>query len=293
MKVGFIQEHAEQFDITVMCRLLDISRSGYYAALRRPVGQRATDNETLVVAIRAVYDTHRQVYGSPRIWRQLSKQGVECGRHRVARLMRYHGIVARQWRRCRATTDSRHSLPVADNVLARDFRATAVNQKWVADITYIRTEEGWLYLAAVMDLCSRRIVGWSMSERINAQLVLAAQVMAIQTRCPAPGLLQHTDRGSQYASYDYQQLLSHQRACASMSGKGNCYDNAAMESFFHTLKTELIYQRRYHTHQQARVEVFEYIEVFYNRQRQHSSLGYKSPVEFEAELTHAAPACPP
>jgi transposase InsO family protein len=182
---------------------------------------------------------------------------------------------------------------VAGNILARDFRATAVNQKWVADITYIRTEEGWLYLAAVMDLFSRRIVGWSMSQRINAALVLAAQMMALQARCPAPGLLQHTDRGSQYASDDYQQLLSDHRSRASMSGVGNCYDNAAMESFFHTLKTELIHRRRYQTHQQARVEVFEYIEVFYNRQRQHSALGYKSPAEFEEEQLQAPSACPP
>jgi transposase InsO family protein len=293
MKVGFIRQHAEQFDITVMCRLLGVSRSGYYAALRRPVSRRARENEELTEAIRAVHSAHRQVYGSPRIWRQLRRQGIGCGRHRVARLMRQHGIAARQRQRCRTTTNSRHTLPVAGNVLARDFRATAVNQKWVADITYIRTEEGWLYLAAVMDLFSRRIVGWSMSARINAALVLAAQTMALHARCPAPGLLQHTDRGSQYASDDYQQLLSDHRSCASMSGVGNCYDNAAMESFFHTLKTELIYQRRYPTHAQARADIFDYIEVFYNRQRQHSTLGYKSPAEFEADLAQGPPACPP
>lgn len=276
-----------------MCRVLGISRSGYYAAMTRPDSQRTVANRQLIEQIDAAFDAHRQIYGSPRLWRSLRNQGVACGRHRVARLMRDRGLVARQRRRFRATTDSAHQLPIARNLLEQDFRAMEINQKWVADITYIRTDEGWLYLAAVMDLCSRRIVGWSMSVRINRDLVLAAQRMAITVRCPGPGLVQHTDRGSQYASWDYQNLLAEQKARASMSGRGNCYDNAAMESFFHTLKTELVHHRRYQTHQEARADVFEYIEVFYNRQRQHSTLGYKSPAEFEAQLANQTPTCPP
>lgn len=293
MKVEFIRGHRDEFDITVMCRLLGISRSGYYAAIARPASRRSIANQQLSEQIQSAFDAHRQVYGSPRLWRSLRRDGTVCGRHRVARLMRDRGLVARQRRRFKATTDSNHQLPIAENLLRRNFRAEKINQKWVADITYIWTDEGWLYLAAVMDLCSRRIVGWSMSPRINRDLVLEAQRMAIVTRRPEPGLVQHTDRGSQYASWDYQDLLSTQKARASMSGRGNCYDNAAMESFFHTLKTELVHHRRYQTHLEARADVFEYIEVFYNRQRQHSALGYKSPAEFEDELANTLSACPP
>lgn len=293
MKVEFIRAHRDEFDITVMCRLLGISRSGYYAAIDRPASRRSIANQALLEQIGTAFEAHRQVYGSPRLWRCLSSQGIACGRHRVARLMRDATLVARQRRCFRATTDSDHQLPIAENLLRRNFTAEKINQKWVADITYIRTDEGWLYLAAVMDLCSRRIVGWSMSSRITRDLVIEAQRMAIAARSPEPGLVQHTDRGSQYASWDYQQLLSRQQARASMSGRGNCYDNAAMESFFHTLKTELVHHRRYQTQYEARAEVFEYIEVFYNRQRQHSALGYKSPAEFEAELANIPSTCPP
>jgi transposase InsO family protein len=276
-----------------MCRALAVSRSGYYAWRDRRPSERSQANERLVARIRQIYHDARCVYGAPRIHAELRAQQVLCGRHRVARLMRKHQIRARQYRRRRNTTDSRHQLPVAVNLLQQDFHAQAANQKWVADITYISTAEGWLYLAAVVDLFSRRVVGWSMQSVMTAELVIEAQQMAFATRQPGQGLLQHTDRGSQYASDAYQRLLRQQQTTPSMSGRGNCYDNAAMESFFHTLKTELVAHCRWQTRQEARLAIFEYIEVFYNRQRRHSSLGYRSPVEFEIAAAHNNVVCPP
>jgi len=276
-----MQEHEKQFHTAAMCRALRVSRSGYYSWLMRPESNRSRENRRLLAQITDVHKRSRGVYGSPRVHWQLRKAGERCSRGRVARLMRAAGIAAKQQRKYAATTDSRHNLPVATNLLERRFNVAAPNTVWVGDITYIPTHEGWLYLSAVMDLNSRYIAGWSMQERLESDLAVEALRMAYARRKPARGLLHHTDRGSQYASGAYQELLAEYGMKASMSGKGDCYDNAPMESFFHTLKTELIHQRSYLSREEAKRDIFEYIEVFYNRQRLHSSLGYQSPAEFE------------
>lgn len=282
MRYRFIKEHEKQFQSAVMCQALRVSRSGYYAWQNREESSRSRENKRLLVEIKAVHKKSRGTYGSPRVYRQLRKAGETCSRGRVARLMRAAGIAAKHKRKYVATTDSRHSLPIAANLLERRFQADTPNKVWLSDITYIPTHEGWLYLSAVMDLHSRYIAGWSMREDMESGLVMGALNMAYRRRKPAPGLLHHTDRGRQYASKDYKQLLSEYGMQQSMSGKGDCYDNAPMESFFHTLKTELVHQRRYRSREEAKREIFEYIEVFYNRQRLHSSLDYCSPAEFEA-----------
>jgi transposase InsO family protein len=238
-------------------------------------------NDKLSKQMKQLYADSRGTYGSPRIHAALVAQGVSCGVHRVARLMRQHGLRARGKRRYRRTTDSSHAYPVAPNLLNRQFTASASNQKWVGDITYIPTGEGWLYLAAILDLYSRRVVGWAMDSSMSQQLTLSALKMAVQQRQPQAGLLQHTDRGRQYAAGMYQSLLRHYQMRQSMSRSGNCYDNAPMESFFATLKAELANYGQYVTRRQARTEIFEYIELFYNRQRRHSALGYLSPLQFE------------
>jgi putative transposase len=239
------------------------------------------ENERLLEAIRAIHRSSRGIYGSPRIHAELRGLSKGYGRKRIARLMREHGIHAKRKRKFRATTDSKHGFPVSGNVLDRKFSVATANRAWVADITYVATRGGWLYLAAVMDLYSRRIVGWAMDSRMGRHLVEDALHMACINRNPGPGLLHHSDRGSQYASDDYQQLLTSHGMVCSMSRRGNCWDNAVMESFFGTLKTELIYHRNYETRSVAQSEIFEYIEVFYNRQRLHSALGYRSPEDFE------------
>jgi transposase InsO family protein len=265
-----------------MCRLLGVSASGYYAWRQRQPSARQMANETMVERIRAIHADSEATYGSPRVHAELKAQGIQCNKKRVERLMRVHGIQARQRKRRRPrTTDSRHSLPVAPNMLNREFEAEVPDQKWVTDITYIPTAEGWLYLAAVMDLYSRRIVGWSMASRYTSKLVKDALKLAVAQRQPGPGLVHHSDRGSQYASADYQVLLIAWGMVASMSRQGNCYDNAPMESFFGTLKTERVHHRRYRTRAEARQDIFHYIEVFYNRKRRHSALGYMSPDQFE------------
>lgn len=266
-----------------MCRVLQVSTSGYYDWRRRPPVSREAD-EKLLVEIKAIHAESKRRYGSPRVHKKLRQRGIRCGQKRVARLMREHGLRARRRRRFKATTDSRHTLPVAENVLERQFEAEVPDARWAADITYIWTQQGWLYLAVVMDLFSRRIVGWSMQETMERSLVISALQMALRARRPPPGLLHHSDRGSQYASGDYQELLRQASCTCSMSRKGNCWDNAPLESFFSTLKTELVYERRFETRQQARAEIFEFIEVWYNRQRLHSSLGYLSPADYEAEM---------
>lgn len=271
-----------------MCRVLGVSVSGYYAWRRRPVSQRTQANAALLVAIRRIYTESQGTYGSPRIWAELHATGERCGENRVARLMQQAQLRARgKGQRRVMTTDSRHTLPVAANVLKQAFTATAPNQKWVGDITYIATRQGWLYLAAVLDLFSRRIVGWAMGDRIDSALVVAALTMALQQRRPAPGLLFHCDRGSQYASQLYRQALADHGLELSMSRTGNCYDNAVMESFWSTLKAERTDHQDYRTHAAARVDIFRYLEGFYNRQRRHSTLGYLSPMAFEQ---HAAQA---
>ncbi len=272
------------YPILVLCEHLEVSASGYYDWLNRRTapGPRALANQTLSQQIRAIHAQSRQTYGSPRIVNELRKQGCHHGRNRIARLMQQAQLCGRQQRRYRVqTTDSNHDQPIAPNHLAQVPKATAPNQLWVADITYIQTREGWLYLAAILDLYSRKIVGWAMSEHIDTSLVLKALAMALLHRQPPANLLIHSDRGVQYASADYRQTLAQAGLVASMSRKANCYDNATMESFWSTLKLELVYRRDFATRSQARTETFDYIESFYNRQRAHSALSYHSPVDFE------------
>ena len=286
MKFSFIKEHLSgQFPVGVCCQVLEVSRSGYYAWRDRPAGARELRREELTRKVRAAHRGNRGVYGSPRIFRVLKAEGEAACENTVAKVMREAGIRAKTKRKfVPRTTDSSHERPVAGNLLGRDFAADLPDRKWAADITYVPTAEGWLYLAAVLDLCSRKVVGWGMADHMRTDLVSDALHMALARRRPGGGLLHHSDRGSQYASDDYRHLLrSHGIAC-SMSGRGDCWDNAAMESFFATLKTELVNHEHYETREQARASIFEYIEVFYNRKRLHSSLGYLSPEQFEAGL---------
>jgi putative transposase len=274
------------YAILSLCANLEVSPSGYYDWQKRRAtpGPRAVENQTLAKQIEAIHVQSRQTYGSPRIADALRKQGCRHGRNRIARLMREEGLCGRRKGRYRVqTTDSNHDQPIAPNRLAEAPKATAANQLWVADITCIETQEGWLYLAAILDLYSRKIVGWAMSERIDTALVLKALGMALLHRKPPAALPLHSDRGVQYASGDYRRALDQAGLLASMSRKGNCYDNATMESFWSTLKLELIYRRNFATRAQARSQIFDYIESFYNRQRAHSALGYHSPVDFELQ----------
>ncbi len=279
----FIATHASQYPVTVLCRVLGVARSGYYAWRTRPESRRRQADRQLEAQIRQVHATSRRTYGSPRIHAELQVQGVRCSEKRVARVMRRAGIRACRPHKHRTTTDSCHTSPVAPNRLQRDFAAPEANRKWTADITYIATDEGWLYLAVVLDLFSRRVIGWSMQPRLERQLVLAALRMALAQRRPTGPLLHHSDRGSQYASGDYQACLVAAGIQCSMSRRGDCFDNAPVESFFGTLKTELVDQQVFATRKHAQSAIFEYIEIWYNRQRRHSALGYRSPVEFEAQ----------
>lgn len=277
----FIANHASQFPVTIQCRVLEVGRSGFYAWRGRCPSAHTTRDQELGAQIRTVFVASRQTYGSPRIHAELHIDGVTVGRKRVARLMRQSGLVARQRRPSAIrTTDSNHQQPLASNVLDRQFTADAPNQRWMTDITYLATREGWLYLAVVLDLFARMVVGWAMRTSLDRELVLAALTDAIGRRQPAPGLLHHSDRGSQYASGDYQALLIAHGMIGSMSRKGNCWDNAPMESFFATLKAELEHQV-FDTHAEARRAVFMYIEQFYNRQRRHSTLAYATPLATE------------
>jgi len=275
--------------VGLLCTTLRVSRSGFYAWLGRDESDRARGNRDLTELIRGVFTDSREIYGAPRVFRTLRHRGMTCGRHRVARLMRDAGLRSKTRRRFRVkTTDSNHNFPIAPDRLDRDFRASAANQVWVSDMTYIRTDEGWLYLAVTMDLFSRKIVGWSMAASMHADIVVNAMRMAINQRRPEPGLIHHSDRGTQYASEAFRSLLASHGVLASMSRKGNCYDNAAMESFFHSLKTELVSHEHYRSHDQARASLFDYIEAFYNRQRLHSTLDYHSPADFERVGTNVA-----
>jgi transposase InsO family protein len=260
---------------------MQVTRSGYYTWRKREPGERRKQDEMLLDQIRTFFERSRGTYGSPRILRDLREAGFACGKHRVTRLMRQASLRAVAAPRFRVTTDSKHALPAAENCLARDFTAPAVNRKWASDITYLWTGEGWLYLSVVLDLFSRRVVGWCMQTRLDRCLVLNALEAALGQRHPGPGLLHHSDRGSQYASGDFQARLAASGIGCSMSRRGNCWDNAPVESFFGTLKQELVHRCRFVTREAARQEVFEYIEAWYNRQRRHSSLGYVSPAEFE------------
>jgi putative transposase len=278
---ALMDAHIGQFPLRLMCRVLGVSRSGYYSWRTRRESDRHVQNRVLLERIRLVHRKSHGTYGSPRVHRQLIAEGVVCSRGRVERLMSANDIRAKQRRKFVATTDSKHSLPIAPNILKREFGVKEPNKVWTSDITYIPTQEGWLYLAGVMDLCSRTAVGWSMSDTLERTLALDALKMAYRRRRPADGLIHHSDRGSQYASEDYRNLLTCYGMQMSMSRKGDCWDNAPMESFFGTLKKELVHHRKYRTRDEARRDIFEYIEIFYNRERLHSSLGYLSPADYE------------
>lgn len=281
MRFQFIKKNASVFPTDLLCTVLRVSRSSYYAWQRRPESKRAAANRKLLCYIKEAYKQGQRGYGYPRVCRELRRQGMPCSYKRVARLMRENGIRAKQSRKFKATTNSKHNLPVAPNLLKRNFLATAPNQKWVTDITYIPTREGWLYLAVMIDLYSRRVVGWSMDRRMTVDLVIDALQMALASRNVDAGLIHHSDRGSQYASAAYQAQLKRAGILCSMSGKGDCWDNAVAESFFHTLKVERVNHEDYQTREQAKASIFDFIEIFYNRKRLHSTLNYATPVEFE------------
>lgn len=283
MRYAFIHRHRSEWPIMIQCEVLQVSRSGFYSWRQRPPSATATKRAALLQEVREVHRISRENYGAVRVHRALEQRGTKCDRKTVAKVMREAGIRSKTSRKFRVTTtDSNHPHPVAENVLARDFTADRANQKWVADITYIATLEGWLYLAAVLDLFTRKVVGWSMSERIDSRLVVDALEMAVSRQLPDAGLIAHSDRGVQYASEHYQRTLTTHDIECSMSRRGDCWDNAPAESFFATLKKELVHHEVYETRSEARTSLFEYIEVFYNRQRLHSSLGYVSPTDFEA-----------
>ena len=286
MRFAFIAVEKASFPVRLLCRVLEVSRAGFYAWQERAPSSHTQADERLGLEIAAIHAESRQRYGSPRVHAELGARGHRTSRKRVARLMRQHGLAGRRRRRFRATTDSGHTLPVASNVLARQFTQPAPDRAWVTDITYIATGEGWLYLAVILDLCSRLVVGWAVSDRIARELTLNALDMALVRRRPLDGLLHHSDRGSQYASGDYQAVLADAGIVGSMSRRGNCWDNAVAESFFATLKVELVHDATWETRATARAELFEYIEVFYNGQRRHSSLGYLSPRAFERQRAH-------
>ena len=281
MRFAFVDAEKACFPVAAICRVLEVTRQGYYMYLKQRTGQRVKREVELQEQIRRVYAASEQRYGSPRVLRELRRQGVSVGKARIERSMRGMGLVARHNRRFRVTTKADPSHAVERNLLDRRFEAAAPNQRWVTDITYVWTAEGWLYLAAILDLFSRRVVGLAMSEHIDRALVLEALRDAVGRRLPNAGLMHHSDRGSQYASGDYQEALDQFGVVCSMSRKGNCWDNAVAESFFATLKTECVYTRRFATRAEARETIFEFIEVFYNRRRRHSTIGYVSPVDFE------------
>jgi len=282
VKYRAIKDNAGHFAVNLMCSALGVGASGYYAWLKRPESARAQANRRLIEQIRVAHRRSRRCYGSPPITKDLREAGHCVGKNRVARLMRAAQIRAKSARKWRATTKSSHCLPVVENTLNRAFSVTQPNRVWAGDISYVWTAQGWLYLAVVLDLYSRAVVGWAMSERLTTDLATDALTMALWRRKPKGALLHHSDRGIQYAAADHQRLLAAHGIDCSMSRKGNCRDNAVVESFFHTLHVELVHHRRYLTRDEARQDIFEWIEVFYNQQRRHSTLGYRSPAGFEA-----------
>ena len=281
MRFSLIATEKACYPVALLCRVLKVSRSGYYAWHKRPAATRTVQDQRLALEVAAIHAHSRGRYGSPRVHAELRERGQRIARKRVARLMRAAGLRGRERRRFRCTTDSKHQMAIKGNLLARRFAVAAPNTGWVTDITYLWTLEGWLYLAVILDLFSRRVIGWALSERLERGLALDALAMALKQRQPSSGLLHHSDRGSQYASHEYQQLLARYGILSSMSRSGNCWDNAVAESFFATLKLELVYQTRWSSPAEARSAVFEYIELFYNRQRRHSALGYLCPSQFE------------
>jgi putative transposase len=281
VRFAFIATEKAHYPVALLCQVLQVSRSGFYAWRRRPAAQRTRQNQLLGLEIAAIFAESRGRYGSPRVHAELRDRGQRTGRKRVARLMRRAGLRARERRRFRHTTNSGHEMAITGNLLARQFSVVQPDISWATDITYLWTLEGWLYLAVILDLFSRRVVGWAISERLERGIALDALTMALRNRRPPHGLLHHSDRGSQYASHEYRQLLAANGMRSSMSRRGNCWDNAVAESFFATLKLELVYQTQWRTRADAHSAVFEYIELFYNRRRRHSALGYLSPEQFE------------
>lgn len=277
----------KDYPLQTLCKVLNVSTSGFADWQACDTPTHWLSNTQLLVLVRSIYAEFKGAYGGPRIYRELKSRGYPVSKTRLQRLMQTHGIRARHKRRYKATTNSKHTLPTAPNLLNREFDTTAPDEVWTADITYIPTQEGWLYLAVVMDLNTRAIVGWAMDARMTKDLVIRALRMARFRRNPKPGALHHSDRGSQYCSHDYQMLLSEYGMQVSMSRKGNCWDNAPMESFFNSLKNERVFHRRYKTRAEAHKDLFDYIEVFYNRKRRHSSIGYRTPAEQYAEAMAA------
>jgi putative transposase len=282
VKYAFIQRQAARHTISVLCAVLSVSRSGYYGWRTRPESRRSIEDRRLLQHIRAVHFRSREAYGAVKTWKVLNAAGVECGKHRVARLRREHAIETRRIRRFRAASEHRQLTPPAPNILERRFTVSAPNRAWVGDITYIPTGSGWLYLAVIVELYSRKVVGWAMSNRLTQDLAAAALSMAVEHRRPPKGLLHHTDQGAQYSATAYQARLVDLGITVSMSRKGNAWDNAVAESFFSNLKNELVHHRRFKNHEQARREIFDYIEIFYNRQRVHATLKYVTPEAYES-----------
>ena len=278
-----MDRYGSGFTVRKMCRVLGVSRSGYYAYLRRGLNRRHEENRSLLTKIQEIWAWSHRVYGSPRITAELRAQGYRCGEKRIARIMRANAIASLTRKRYKITTNSDHKLPVAEDLVERDFTATGPNKLWVSDITYIWTWEGWLYLAAVMDVYNREIVGWTLYKRMTKELVANALLKALAKRDPQPGLILHSDRGSQYASHRVGRILNAWQVHQSMSSKGDCFDNAIMESFFSSLKKELVHLKTFHSRAHAKSCVFDYIEIFYNRQRRHSALNYKTPLEYYLE----------
>jgi transposase InsO family protein len=276
-----MNENKDKYHLSRMSRVLGVSRSSYYAWLSRPMSERERHNRYLSERIRSIYEQRKRVYGCLRITAELRDEGFSCSKNRVARLMRKQGITARLKKKFRVTTNSRHKLPVAPNLVDMQFNPERLNKLWAADITYIRTREGWLYLSVLLDLNSRAVIGWNAASFMDENLITTTLDKALRQRKPNGELIIHSDRGSQYAGQKYREMLSENNITQSMSSKGNCYDNAPVESFFSTLKRELVYRQSFKTREEAKKNLFEYIEVFYNRQRKHSTLGYLSPLQFE------------
>ncbi len=281
MKYQFVEEKRKEHSINILCHVLEISRSGFYAWLSRPVSDREESNQQLLLKIRESHERSRETYGYRRIYYDLHAELKTLGKNRVFRLMQHYGIRAKTKRKFKMTTDSNHSKPISDNKLNREFTANKPNQRWVSDITYIPTMEGWLYLSVIMDLFSRKIIRWSMDSRMKEDITLNALRMALFKRKISGGVLLHSDRGSQYAANEYQGLLKDNDIECSMSRKENCWDNAVVESFFHTLKVECTHHESFKTRGEAKRVIFEYIEVFYNRQRRHSTINYNTPAQYE------------
>jgi len=284
MRFAFMQHHEGDFGISSMCRVLGVTRQGYYAWRRRRPSQRAAANEALLVEIRASHFRSRRSYGSPRVWRELKDRHERLDRKRVARLMAQEGLRAKRSKKYQVTTDSRKTAVVHENVLDRDFQVGTADRSWAGDITYLWTGEGWLYLAVVLDIGTRRVIGWSLQPHLQACLVTSALDMAVGSRSVKPGLICHSDQGSQYGSGDVQDMIRRYHLRGSMSRKGNCWDNAVVESFFASLKTELVHEARWQTRAEAKSAVVAWIEGWYNRERMHSTLGYLSPVAFERQI---------